>query len=35
MKTAGIITTTLDHTGQPIWHLPSGRHVPAEQMELA
>jgi hypothetical protein len=34
MKTADIITTTLDHTGQPVWHLPSGRHVPAEQMEL-
>ena len=35
MKTAGILTTTPDDNGQPIWHLPSGRHVPAEQMELA
>jgi hypothetical protein len=34
MKTAGIFTTTLDQNNRPIWHLPSGRRVAAEQVEL-
>ena len=34
MKTAGIFTATLDENGQPVWHLPSGRRVAAEQVEL-
>jgi hypothetical protein len=35
MKTAGILTTDLDQTGWPTWHLPSGRRVDAEQVELS
>jgi hypothetical protein len=35
MKTAGIVTATIDDTGQPIWRLPSGRRMAAEQMELS
>jgi hypothetical protein len=34
MKTAGIFVATLDENGKPIWHLPSGQRVAAEQMEL-
>ena len=34
MKTAGIFTADLDASDQPTWHLPSGRRVAAEQMEL-
>ncbi len=35
MKTAGIVTAELDHDGQPVWRLPSGRRVAAEQMQMA
>ena len=34
MKTAGIVTAELDENGEPTWHLPSGRLVAAERMEL-
>ncbi len=34
MKTAGIFTAKLDENGRAVWHLPSGRHVAAERMEL-
>jgi hypothetical protein len=34
MKTAGIFTTELDEHHQPIWHLPSGRRVAAEQTKV-
>jgi len=34
MKTAGIFTATLDENGRPVWRLPSGRRVAAEQVEL-
>ena len=34
MKTAGIFTADLDEHGQPIWHLPTGGRVAAEQMQL-
>ena len=34
MKTAGIFTARLDENGHPVWHLPSGRHVAADQVEL-
>ena len=34
MKTAGLFTARLDEHGQPVWHLPSGRRVPADQVEL-
>jgi hypothetical protein len=35
MKTAGIFTTDLDNKRRPTWHLPSGRTVAAEQIELS
>ncbi len=34
MKTAGIFTAELDEHQRPIWHLPSGRSVAAQQMVL-
>lgn len=34
MKTAGIFSATLNENGQSTWHLPSGRLVAAEQLEL-
>jgi hypothetical protein len=34
MKTAAIFAAHLDENGTPIWHLPSGRLVAAERVEL-
>lgn len=34
MKTAGIFAAELDDNGRPVWRLPSGRRVAAEQMVL-
>ena len=34
MKTADIFNTEQDQNGQPVWRLPSGRRVAADQVEL-
>ncbi len=34
MKTAGIFSATLNENGQSTWHLPSGRRVAADKVEL-
>ena len=35
MKTVGIVTADHDVNGHPSWHLPSGRHMAAERVNLA
>jgi hypothetical protein len=32
MRTVGIVTADHDVYGRPNWHLPSGRHMAAEQV---